>query len=217
MKFLFICLLIANALLLALWGGYLASPVAETHQPQRLLQQQNSQQLRLISAQDAAAPVAVAPVDVSFSCLEWGEFQLSELTNVEARLKSLSFGNHQSRQPAQNVTSTIVYIPPLVSKAAAEKKAEELKSLGVNDFFIIQDNSSNMRWGISLGVFKSEEAAKQLLARLINQGVRSAILGTRTGVTNQYNLVFNNVSSLEKVSLDNLKTEFPEQDLHVCK
>jgi cell division septation protein DedD len=217
MKFLFICLLIANALLFVLWQGFMESPNAETHQPQRLLHQENSQQLKLISAQAADTPAVAAPVGASFACLEWGSFQESELTKAEALLSPMELGSRQSRQPAQETASTIVYIPPLSSKAAAEKKADELKSLGVNDFFIIQDNSSNLRWGISLGVFKSEEAAKQLLARLNNQGVRSAVLGTRTEVANKYDLVFNNVSSSEKARLDKLKAVFPEQDLHVCK
>lgn len=209
LKFIFICLLIANGFLFALLQGYFASPMAETHQPQRLLQQQSSAHLKLISAQEAASPVS--------ACLEWGSFPVSELAKVEARLQALELGNRPSRQPVQEAASTIVYIPPLGSKAAAEKKAGELTSLGVNDFFIIQDNSSGLRWGISLGVFKSEEAAKQLLAFLISKGVRSAKLAERTVVTNKFNLVFNDVSSSEKASLDNLKTEFPAQYLHVCK
>lgn len=217
MRFIFICLLIANVVLFTLWRGYLSNPVAETHQPQRLLQQQNSKHLTLISAEMAASPVVVTQTGESVSCLEWGAFQLSELTNVEEKLNSLSFGQRQSRQSAQEIASTIVYIPPLGSKSAAENKAAELTSLGVTDFFIIQDQSSNLRWGISLGVFKSEEAAKQLLAKLISNGVRGAQLGTRTVASNKFNFVFKDVSGSEKASLDKLKAEFPAQDLRECK
>ena len=212
LKFIFICLMIANGFLFALLQGYFASPLAETHQPQRLLQQQQSEHLKLISAQEAALPG-----NGSSACLKWGSFTISELAKVDARLNVLEFENRPVREPAQEGSSTIVYIPPLGSKAAAEKKATELTRLGVEEFFIIQDNSSGLRWGISLGIFKSEEAAKQLLASLISKGVRSAKLGERTGVTNKFNLVFKDVSSSEKAGLDNLKTEFPAQDLHVCK
>jgi len=213
LKFIFICLLIVNGFLFALLQGHFASPIAEAHQPQRLLQQQSSEHLKLISAQAATLPMVGEPS----ACLEWGAFPVGELAKVEARLNELEFGNRPSRQPTQEAASTIVYIPPFSSKAAAEKKAAELTNSGVKDFFIIQDNSSGLRWGISLGVFKSEEAAKQLLASLINKGVRSAKLGERTMVTNKFNLMFKDVSSSEKASLDNLKTEFPAQDLHVCK
>lgn len=212
LKFIFFCLLLANGFLFALWQGYIASPIAETRQPQRLLQQENSAHLKLISAQEATAPATEL-----FACLEWGSFSASELAKAEARLKTMEFSNRPSRQPVQETASTMVYIPPLGSKAAAERKAAELTRLGINDFFIIQDNSGGLRWGISLGIFKSEEAAKQWLASLISQGVRSAKLGERTVVTNKFNLVFNDVSSSEKAGLDNLKTEFPAQNLHICK
>jgi len=209
MKFIFICLVIANAMLFALGRGYVvASPLVETHQPQRLLQQENSQHLTLISANEANSPPP---------CWEWGIFSLSELAKVEARLKPLSFGTRQSRQPVQELASTVVYIPPLGSKAAAEKKVGELTRLGVTDFFIIQEPSSSLRWGISLGVFKSEEAAKQLLASLVAKGVRSAKLGTRTLMKNKFTYVFNELTTLEKDSLEQLKTEFPAQELRMCE
>jgi len=215
MRFVFICLLIANMVLFAMWRGYLGSPVAEKHQPQRLLQQENSEHLKLISAD--IANLSMPQVSQSLSCLEWGLFSSSDLNKVEIRLKLLSFGTRQSRQAAQESMSTIVYIPSLGSKAAAEKKVEELSNLGVTDFFIIQEPSSSLRWGISLGVFKSEEAAKQLLARLISNGVRSAKLGARKVGKNKFNVVFKDVTSLEKASLEKLKLDFPAQELRVCK
>jgi hypothetical protein len=212
MKFIFICLLIANAFLFALVQGYLAGPIAETRQPQRLLQQENSQHLKLISMETA---MLSTKGNAALACVEWGPFDAAELAKVEAKLNSLSFGNRASRQSAQD-TATTVFIPSLGSKERAEKKAEELKVLGVNDFYIIQDQS-DLRWAISLGVFKSEEAAKQLLARLVSKGVRSAKLGTRTVAKDEVDLVFKGISASEKASLDNLKKEFPTQELHACK
>ncbi len=242
-KFIFFCLLIANALLFALSRGYVANPLDEPHQPQRLSQQISPENLKLISAEVANAPEvkldapasvpvaaqvtasaaassiaipAVAAKPETFACLEWGVFANTELNKVEARLKALAFGNRQSRLNVLDTSTTMVFIPPLGSKDAADKKALELNHLGVHDFFIIQDQSS-MRWGISLGVFKSEEAAKQLLATLVGKGVHSAKLGTHVVETNKFNFVFKNVSDPEHTGLVKLKTEFPSQDLHVCK
>ena len=110
----------------------------------------------------------------------------------------------------------MVFIPPLGSKEAADKKALELTHLGVHDFFIIQDQPS-LRWGISLGVFKSEESAKQLLATLVAKGVHSAKLGVHTAETSKFNYYFKNVTGPERSDLDNLKSDFPSQDLHLCK
>jgi hypothetical protein len=220
LKFVFFCLLIANALLLALWQGYFANPVFEPRQPQRMLQQQNASQLKLITFEEAATPakpeIKEPPKTETFACLEWGTFLNADLSKAEDKLKALAFGNRQSRQNVQETATNIVFIPPLGSKEAADKKALELTHLGIHDFFIIQDQS-NMRWGISLGVFKSEDAAKQLLATLISKGVHSARLGIHTAETNKFNFLFKNVTGSERSDLDNLKADFPTQDLHLCK
>jgi len=238
LKFFFFCLLIANALLFALSKGYLANPLDEPHQPQRLAQQQSPENLKLISADLANAPevkpeapasspagtqatasaaASAAPVrPETVACLEWGVFANAELNKVEDRLKTLAFGNRQSRLNVLDTSTTMVFIPPMGSKEAADKKAMELNHLGVHDFFVIQDQSA-LRWGISLGVFKSEESAKQLLATLVGKGVHSAKLGTHTIETNRFNFVFKNVSDPEHTGLIKLKSDFPAQDLHVCK
>ena len=54
----------------------------------------------------------------------------------------------------------------------------ELKALGVDDFFVIQDAGS-YQWSISLGVFRSEAAAQARIADLKAKGVRSAQVGAR--------------------------------------
>lgn len=219
LRFIFFCLLIANALLFALWRGYVANPVFEPHQPQRVSQQLGTQHLKLISAEEATAPVKPEVKEIKpqvFACLEWGIFGASDVAKVEDKLKALAFGNRQSRQNVQDGATNIVFIPPLGSKEAADKKALELTHLGVHDFFIINDQS-NMRWGISLGVFKSEESAKQLLANLVSKGVHSARIGIHTAETNKFNFIFKNISGSERSDLDNLKSDFPAQDLHLCK
>lgn len=73
-----------------------------------------------------------------------------------------------------------VSIPPLANKAEADKKAGELRKLGVTDFFIIHDAGPD-RWAISLGVFSSENGARDRLAALKEKGVRSAKTGARSG------------------------------------
>jgi len=71
-----------------------------------------------------------------------------------------------------------VFIPPQANRAAALKKTAELKSLGIDDYFILQDEGK-MRWALSLGVFSSEEAARSRLEALRAKGVRSAQTGER--------------------------------------
>jgi hypothetical protein len=75
-----------------------------------------------------------------------------------------------------------VYIPPLASKADAERKAGELKKLGVTEFFIVTEAGAN-QYAISLGIFSSEQGAKDQLESLKAKGVRSAKVGLRGGKT----------------------------------
>ena len=58
------------------------------------------------------------------------------------------------------------------------KKTAELKTLGVDDYFVMQDEGK-LRWSVSLGIFSSEDAAKNRLEALRAKGVRSAQLGER--------------------------------------
>ena len=72
-----------------------------------------------------------------------------------------------------------VYIPPLANRRAAEKKVSELKSLGVTEYFIVQESGPN-NLAISLGLFSTSEAAESYLANLRDKGVRSARLSERS-------------------------------------
>jgi hypothetical protein len=71
-----------------------------------------------------------------------------------------------------------VFIPPQPNRAAALKKTAELKGLGIDDYFVLQDEGK-MRWAVSLGIFSTEEAAKNRLETLRAKGVRSAQTGER--------------------------------------
>ena len=83
-----------------------------------------------------------------------------------------------SRVSATDATQFWVFIPPLASRQDADRKAGELKKLGVSEFFVVQEAGPN-RWAISLGIFSTEQAARDLLDSLREQGVRSAKVGPR--------------------------------------
>lgn len=66
-----------------------------------------------------------------------------------------------------------VMYPELQSRALAERKAAELRSLGVTDLFIMGEDTTHPN-AISLGLFKSREKADEHLDSLKKKGVRSA-------------------------------------------
>jgi len=93
-------------------------------------------------------------------------------------LEPLALGARLSQRRSEEKAGWWVFIPPQGNRPAAQKKTAELKALGIDDYFILQEESS-MRWAVSLGVFSSEDAAKTRLEALRAKGVRSAQTGER--------------------------------------
>jgi hypothetical protein len=86
----------------------------------------------------------------------------------------------------------------------------------VTNYFVISDNSA-LRWGISLGVFKTETMAQTLLANLNKQGVHSARVSPRFGGSKQVMFQFRDLDAVSKARLDQIKAAFPAQEMHACK
>lgn len=163
----------------------------------------------------ADAPVAAKKPEV-IACTEIGNFSVEEAKRFSAQLASLSLGERVKQRTVSEAVSHIVYIPPQGDKEGAEKKAGELRRLGINDFFVIQGNSS-LRWGISLGVFKMEEAARAHLADLNQKGVHSARIGER-GVISLVAFQLRELQTDEKAGLERIKAaEFPKQRMRSCE
>ncbi|AKU22587.1 SPOR domain-containing protein [Massilia sp. MB5] len=227
LKLLFFLLLAANAALFAFGEGYLGHFSGSEREPARLQNQQNADKLALISAAKASANVAAAapaPPPVAkdepetIACLEIGNFLLPDARRFEAQIAALDLGDRQARRnlPGQEITGYIVYIPPQGSKEGADKKAGELRALGVTNYFVISD-SSPLRWAISLGVFKTETAAQNLLAALNKQGVHSARSAPRMGASKQMAFQFRGISRETKGSLLQIAEKFPAQESRACK
>jgi hypothetical protein len=147
-----------------------SAPVAETALPEKT---------------EAEAPAAPEPapetrLDQPAICLTWRPLPAADGERLAALLAE-RFGAYKvSRKVvATEGNGWWVFIPPLPSKADAEKKATELRELGVTEFFVVQDAAN--RNAISLGVFSSEKGGQEKLAELKAQGVRSAQLGQRPG------------------------------------
>lgn len=149
------------------------------------------------------------------ACAEVGNFDTAEAKKFEAQLAALSLGDRLTRRAIPENVRHMVYIPPLANKEAADKKAGELKRLGVEDFFVIQDNSP-LQWGISLGIFKSEEAARNQLAALNQKGVRSARVGAHTPSGTKVAFQLRGLDVAAKNSVTKIKEAFPKQELREC-
>jgi hypothetical protein len=231
MKFLLFLLLLANAALFALHQGHLNELLSIEHEPNRIASQFHADQISLLSASVANAPPASDAVSLSstpatpsvelaskpIACVEIGDFTLLEAKRFEAQLAALALGDRQSRHNVQETTSHIVYIPAQASKEATDKKASELRGLGVINFFTIQNADSPLQGGISLGIFKTQQAAEKQLAILNKQGVHSARVGARSANTNKLMFQLRQLAADSKTRLDTVRQGFPAQDMRECQ
>ena len=180
MRALFLLLVAAN-LAFFVWARYVAPPDAVAD-PLPLARQMDPQKLKVVSPADLPAPIvarasppAAAP---ALKCVEWGSFSAADATRAQTALESLQLGSRLAQRQSDETALWWVFIPPQGSRPAALKKAAELKALSVEDYFIVQDEGPH-HWALSLGIFRTEEAAQARLAALRTQGVRSAQLGER--------------------------------------
>ena len=226
LKFVFWLLAGVNLLVLAIGQGYLGSFRTETREPARLKNQLQANKLTLLTQEQAAppaaeeaAPAAAAPAPPpSYACTEVGNFLLADGRRFEAQVAALDLGDRQSRRnvAGQDISSYMVYIPPQGSKEGADRKAGELKQLGVTNYFIINEGSP-LRWGISLGVFKSENSAQSQLASLNKQGVHSARVAPRYSASKQLAYQFRDLDAATRARLAEITKQFEEQELRSCK
>lgn len=129
-------------------------------------------------AVETAADKEPEKVDAAPVCLAWRALSVAEADKVAALMGKRFADFKLSRKTvAGESNGWWVYIPAMPGKAEADKKAGELRDLGVNDFFIVPDGQS--RHAISLGIFSSEKGGNERLAELKAKGVRSAVIGPR--------------------------------------
>lgn len=186
MRLLFLFALFLNIAFFA-WSRYFSPPDAGTD-PLPHGRQIEPDRLKLIAPADAPPPAAAKPVPqaapgaqpsaLQGACLEWGSFTLADAPRAEKALESLALGERVGQRRTEEAAGWWVYIPSPGSRQAALKKAAELKALGVEEFFVVAEDTQ-FRWAVSLGVFRNEEAAQARLVALRNRGVKSAQVGPR--------------------------------------
>jgi len=231
----FFLLLAANLGFLA-WT-YFGADRAST-EAQLMEQQLNPQAIRLLGAEQLAAlaaerakqaterakpppppppptPPPPPPKVTVAACLELGAFNPGEVARVQQVLEPLELGPRLSQRRAQEIASYWVFMPPQGSRQAANRKSAELKKLGVEDFFIVQEDPK-LQFAISLGIFKTEEAAQARLAELRKKGVRTARVGPRETPVQKVYFTVREVPDALASRLNELRQGFPGSELKNC-
>ena len=218
MRTLFFILALANALFFAYsWFG---SGARADGDAQIISQQLDPGKIRLLRPEQVIAltrkPELPKPAAaVTTVCLEWGGFVGADAARALQALDPLALGANLTQRKQDDVAGFWVYIPPLASRQAATQKAVELKRLGVDDYFVVPDDPK-WRNAISLGVFKTQDAAKARLAALRAKGVKSATVAAREAQTGKTYFQVHDANPAAVAKLNELKQGFPGTDVHDC-
>jgi len=164
-----------------------------------------------ITPPSVEATASTNPAPAPTTCYEWGVFSAANLTGAQKAASSLSIQTTVKEQSSLEAKRFWVYKQPLKSVEAAQAKAQELKALGIQDLYIVQD----ARWknAISFGVFEDEQLATKLLNELRAKGVKDVVKALRNQGKGHASLQFNKLTDTEVIELKKLKPEFPEADL----
>jgi hypothetical protein len=163
----------------------------------------------------APAPAVAANVPPKVAnCAEWGEFSGEDLARAQQDLAALKLGDRLIQRGLEQDHGYWIYIPPVKKRAAVEKKIEQLKERGVKDYFVVQEKGKWLN-AISLGVFKTEEAAQKYLATLKTKGVHSAKLGERKSKLKFTVFAIKGLDAGAVERLNALQKGFPDSELKV--
>jgi hypothetical protein len=213
---LFLLLLFANLALYA-WARF--GVPAEAADPAPQSRELAPEKLKVVAPAYLPAPSAAKkPASIpasAVSCLEWGSFTLADAPRAEQALEPLSLGPRLAQRRAEEVAGWWVFIPSQRNRQGAVRKAAELKALGIDEYFIVQEEGEH-RWALSLGVFRSEEAAQARLAALRAQGVRTARVGPRETVVPKVWLQVKSVDAALQARLKEISRQVEGSELKEC-
>lgn len=175
-----------------------------------IAQQLEPEKIRLVS-RDEAAKLARERLP---ACAEWGPIAPGDVDRAQEALNGVLPGLKAEQVSRTESSGWWVYVPPLPTRQAANQRVAELRRAGVTDLFIIPDDVK-LRNAISLGVFRSEDAANGYLDTLRKRGVNDAVMTERERNARIYLQVQNVPPPLRQRIVD-LKTAFLGSDVQDC-
>lgn len=108
------------------------------------------------------------------ACVRIGPFRDSDLLAIaEAKLDEMKLAHARRSEELKIIAGYRIYLPPLASKEAAERRRKELTRLGIKDHVLMQEEG--WRNAIALGLFSVEANAMNRVRELAAKGVTASI------------------------------------------
>jgi hypothetical protein len=221
MKWLFWILLLANLIFFSFiqWGEILIGENKNLKHQSPL----NVEKIKLLGAPTVAPATSLPSAVLATSqdqraftdvCLEWGEFSGTDSVRASAALTELKLTDKLTQRQTEYAVGYWVYIPPAKTRAEMDKNIAELKAHNVKDYFTVQD-AGKWKGAISLGVFKTDKAARKVFDSLRAKGVKTAAMGE---LMSKFKLTVFVLKSPDTVAIEKMVTlqmEFAGSAVHL--
>ena len=205
MRTLFLLMVLVN-LGFFTWDRYLRVSVSADEHIRQV--QILPEQIRLIPAPAKSSTGGPTPA----ACMEWGAFSGAAVAQADAAMTELDLTPDQFKRVVVEASGYWVYIPPLKSRNDAEKSAKALKDRGVTEYSVVQEQTP-WRNAISLGIFRTDEAAQSFLAALAKKGVTEAVAEKRDNFLRQVVFYVREPSEITVAKLASLRASLPASEV----
>ncbi len=203
MRAFFLLLLLANLGFYA-YANYMRPAASAGADPKKL--EIAPDKIRLLNNAKSAAVGSVT------ACLEWGAFAGSAVAKADAVVADLALPDAQVQRVTTDANGYWVYVPPAKTRGAADKNVARLKEAGITEFAMVLDQSQ-WRFAISLGIFKSEDAARKLLAAAKQKGIDDVQLERRENFLRQVVFYLREPGEAAVAKLAAARAAMPESEI----
>jgi hypothetical protein len=207
MRVILILLLLANAALFALTR---LDKVA-AGEPQRLAEQVQPDKIKLLTAREVAQLNPAKTAALADVCVEWGPLSDAEQRRALAEIAPLNLGTLLSQRRVES-EAFLVALNGFASRAAAERRAGELRARGVADVAVVERGGNAL---LSLGVFRTEQAANGRADALAQAGITGTRVSPRTGGVVQTLIVVRDPPQPAMARLRELAPAYPGTEIRV--
>lgn len=221
MKWLLWLLLLANVIFFSFvqWGDVLTGEnKTPKHKPPL-----NVEKIKLLDAPIAvpesspsSAVSATSQDQRAFTdvCLEWGEFSGTDSDRATAALSTLKLTDKLTQRQTDYAVGYWVYMSPAKNRAEIDKNIAELKAHNVKDYFIVRD-SEQWKNAISLGVFKTDKAARKVFDSLHAKGLKTVKTGELMSKFRSTVFVLKSMDTAAIEKMVTLQKEFAGSAVHL--
>src|SRR4030095_1956683 len=149
----------------------------------RSAEQVDPDKIKILTPQQVSALAPAKIAALADVCAEWGPFSDAERAKALADLEALQLGRLLTQRKVDTESAYWVNVGPYASKGAADRRVGELRAQGVTDMSAV--DAGRGQYVVSLGIFRTEQAARARADALSRQGVSAAKVEPRQQTSSQ--------------------------------